>query len=204
MDGVVISGFSLGLSTGSWCLASCVPVALPYLVSQGESVRASGRAVAELAAGRLAAYLLLGFAAALVGTRIESSAIGKTLVAASMIALAVVMVAYGLKRNFPESPACERIGRWTVVRRFPFAAGLLMGVNLCPPILLCMADIMSLNNLLLGLLLALCFFLGTLVFLLPLAFAGLLGRSQTLKGLASVAALFCGIWFLAKGVSLLI
>jgi len=204
MESVVLKGLALGLSTGAYCLGACVPVALPYLVSKGDSIRVSGRAVVELAAGRLVTYLLLGAGAALFGAQIQGSSVGRALVAGAMIGLAGLMFFFAVTRNFPESHACERIARWSVVRRFPFVAGLLMGVNLCPPILLCVTAIAALQSVALGLLMAACFFIGSAVFLLPLVFAGLLGRSETLKGIASVATLFCGLWFMVKGVSLLI
>ena len=79
-----------------------------------------------------------------------------------------------------------------------------MGVKPCPPILLCVTAIVTLKSIALGLLMASCFFVGSAVFLLPLVFAGLLGRSETLKGVAAVATLFCGLWFMVKGISLLI
>jgi sulfite exporter TauE/SafE len=195
---------ALGLSTGAYCLGTCVPVALPYLASRGDSLRASGLAVAELAAGRLVAYLLLGALAALFGAQMQGSHLGRVLVAGAMIGLAGLMFFYAVTRNFPESRACERIARWPAVRRFPFVAGLLMGVNLCPPILLCVTAIVALKSVALGLLMGASFFLGSAVFLLPLIFAGLLGRWETLKGIAAVATLFCGLWFMVQGVSLLI
>jgi len=204
MEAVAIKGLALGLSTGAYCLGVCVPVALPYLVSRGDSIRVSGRAVAELAAGRLVAYLSLGLLAAIFGAQIQSSPVGRVIVAGAMIGLAGLMFSYAVTRNFPESHVCGRIAQWGVVRRFPFVAGLLMGVNLCPPILLCLTAIVTLKSIALGLLLAVCFFAGTLVFLMPLVFVGLLGRWETLKGIASVATLFCGIWFMTKGISLLL
>jgi len=204
MESVVVQGLALGLSTGGYCLGACAPVALPYLVSKGGSISESGRAVVELAAGRLLSYLFLGVAAGLFGAQIQSSPVGRTAVGISMVGLAGLMIAYGLNRNFPESGACGRMARWPVIQRFPFVAGLLMGVNLCPPILLCLTAIVGLKSLVWGLILAVCFFCGSVVFLLPLVFAGLLGRMEWFKGVASVATLFCGIWFMISGVSVLI
>jgi sulfite exporter TauE/SafE len=204
MELVAVKGLGLGLSTGVYCLGSCVPVALPYLVANAESVRASGRAVVELAAGRLLAYLVLGAAAGVFGAQMQGSTVGHVAVAVSMIGLAALMIGYGLTRNFPESGACSRMAKSSVLRRYPFVAGLLMGVNLCPPILLCMAEIVRLRSVPGGLVMAVSFFAGSLVFLAPLAFAGLLGRMEWLKDVASVATLFCGLWFLVGGISVLV
>ena len=113
MESVVLKGLALGLSTGAYCLGACVPVALPYLVSKGDSLRASGLAVAELAAGRLVAYLILGGMAALFGAEIQGSPVGRTLVAGAMIGLAGLMFFYAVTRNFPESgsASASRDGR---------------------------------------------------------------------------------------------
>ena len=203
MEAIAMNGFALGLSTGVYCLGACAPVAVPYLVSRGDSLKASSWAVAQLAAGRFVAYMVLGAAAAIFGAQIQGLPAARMLVPVAMIGLSGLMIGYGLSRNFPESRACGRIAQWTVVRRFPFVAGMLMGANLCPPILLCATTIVSLNSIIWGLVLAACFFLGSVVFMLPLVFAGLLGRWEMFKGVASVATLFCGLWFMVKGISLL-
>jgi sulfite exporter TauE/SafE len=204
MDLVVAKGLGLGLSTGTFCLCSCVPVALPYLVANGQSLKAGGRAVVELAAGRLLAYLALGAAAGVLGAQMQGSTAGRVVVAVSMIGLAGLMIVYGVTKNFPESGACSRMAKWQMLRRYPFVAGLLMGVSLCPPILMCMAEIVRLKSVLWGLVMAVSFFAGSLVFLAPLAFAGLLGRVEWLRGVASVATLFCGLWFMVNGISMLV
>jgi sulfite exporter TauE/SafE len=204
MEAIAINGFALGLSTGVYCLGACAPVALPYLASRGDSLRASSWAVAQLAGGRLVTYIVLGAAAAVLGAQIQALPVAKTLVAVAMMGLAGLMIGYGLSRNFPESHACGRMAQWPVVKRFPFVAGMLMGVNMCPPLLLCATTIVSLNNVLWGMVLAACFFLGSIVFMLPLVFAGLLGRWEMFRGVASVATLFCGLWFMVKGISLLV
>ena len=202
----ITKGFALGLSTGIYCAAACAPVMLPYLVAHDS--RSRGRhivsAIAQFAGGRLVAYIVVGAVAAALGAELMASGPARRVAGLAVTALAGLMLAYGLGRSFPEARLCRRLAQATPVSRFPLAAGLLTGINVCPPFLLLLAALVTSANVAHGVLMALAFFLGTSLFLVPLGFVGYLGVVPRLRGVAEVAALFAGLWFLATGAAMLV
>jgi len=202
----ITKGLVLGLSTGVYCAAACAPVMLPYLVAHDGRARGQhiAVAIAQFSGGRLVAYLLVGAAGAALGAELIGSAPARRVAGVAVIALAGLMVAYGLGRSFPQARLCRRLANTAPVTRFPLAAGFLTGINVCPPFLLLLAALVTSDHVGHGMLMALAFFLGTSLFLVPLGFAGFLGLVPRLRGVAEVAALFAGLWFLASGAAMLV
>jgi hypothetical protein len=176
---------------------------IPYVVSSGwKSPKLPFRMFGEFLAGRLSAYLIFATLAALFGAEIQSSPAGRKAAAALMAGLAVLLILQGLSLSFPEWRACGAMRRSAVLRRFPFAAGLVLGINLCPPLVAALTYMLAVGRWLPCVGFSIAFFLGTVVFLLPLVLSGFLGRIASIRGLAEAAAVFSGIWFLAQAVSL--
>ena len=64
MPALFSEGFLLGLSTGAYCLASCLPVLAPYLLAGGGlSWKINFLIFIEFLAGRFIAYALFALAA---------------------------------------------------------------------------------------------------------------------------------------------
>ena len=74
-----------------------------------------------------------------------------------------------------------------------------MGLNVCPPFLMSAAYVLTLHSLLKGLVYFLLFFCATTVYMVPLLFAGLLGRMAEFRWAARIAALAVGVLFLVYG-----
>ncbi|MCX5645541.1 MAG: hypothetical protein NTZ17_12835 [Phycisphaerae bacterium] len=55
---VLTEGFLLGIASGGVCLAYCAPVLVPYLLSEGNTLRRSVISVGGFLAGRLIGYLV--------------------------------------------------------------------------------------------------------------------------------------------------
>lgn len=203
MGGALVKGLLLGLSTGGFCLGACAPALLPYLMSHE---RLGGRALvrrgAEFLTGRLLSYLLLAVLTLTVGARVHSSPLTTKVAAGVMLLLAVLLVLYGLSRNFPEWRICRLLERSGALRRFPFLAGLALGANVCPPLLLAFTYVLTVGQWGPGLGFAAAFFVGSSVYLMPVFFSGYLGRLASLRGAAEVAAIFSGLWFAANAVAL--
>ncbi|WP_243683798.1 hypothetical protein [Methanosarcina barkeri] len=53
----ISQGMLLGLSTGIFCLVTCVPVYVPFVLSEDRKLRRNILAIGEIAMGRLIAYL---------------------------------------------------------------------------------------------------------------------------------------------------
>jgi sulfite exporter TauE/SafE len=201
MVAALLQGWVLGLSSGAYCLGVCAAVMLPYLVSSGPSGwRVSGRAVLGLQAGRLAAYLLVGLAAGALGARLQGWPGLRIGAGLAMVALALLLIAHGVGRSFPEKRTCAALcGR----RRVPLAAGFALGLSPCPPMLLGLCSLAETGGVVHAVVFVLALYAGSTLWLLPLPAAGWLGRRERLRGMAEIAVLASGLWFLARGVALL-
>ena len=200
MDAIV-EGLLLGLSTGPLCLGTCAPALVPCaLVEERSGVRANLGLLGQFLAGRLVAYLLFGAAVGYAGM-----AVGETLprwaVGASLIGMALLLIAYALAQSWPQIALCQVVHR----RRgqIPFLFGLLTGLNPCPPFLLAGAAVFGHGDPLSGVLLFAAFFLSTSLYLMPVAFAGLLSRFQAVRQVARWTAVLVGGFFLVMGLGYL-
>lgn len=203
LTSIIINGLLLGLSTGSYCLAACAPAILPYIVSCGwKSSKVSLLIVGEFLAGRITAYILLGSLVVLFGTKVQSSQFGQKAVAVLIVMLAALLISHGLMMSFPEWRICAFVKRSSVLRRFPFAAGFILGLNVCPPIMLAFTYLLTVERWLSGAFFFVAFIVGTAIFLIPLFLSGYLGRLPSLRGIGEVAAIFSGLWFFTHGVLL--
>ena len=137
---VVIQGFLLGLANGASCLATCAPVLLPYLLSEGRSVRSNARPLLHFLGGRLIGYLAFAVFAWEAGRWIRDWA-GSGLIFGMIYAvLAFVLMTYGFS---PPPAACAASGLGGRLASFaghwpwmmPGLMGLLTGLSLCPPFL---------------------------------------------------------------------
>jgi sulfite exporter TauE/SafE len=199
----LVKGLLLGLSTGGFCLGACAPAMLPYLVSrQWEGVRSTARRGAEFLAGRLLAYLVFALLVVGLGARVRTSPVVTRAAAAAMALLAVALVLHGLSLSFPEWKTCRALERSGMLRRFPFLAGMALGISICPPLLLAFTYLLTLGHWGSGLGFAVAFFIGTTVYLVPLFLSGMLGRLPSLRGAAEVAAVCSGVWFFMQAAAL--
>ena len=203
MTHALLNGLLLGLTTGAYCLGACAPVVLPYLVSrEWDGAKSAARRGGEFLAGRLLAYLVLCALVAKLGSKLQTSPLALHVAAVVMLLLAVLLILHGLSLSFPEWKLCRAVERWGALRRFPFLAGLALGVNACPPLLMAFTYVLTAGQLGPGLAFAAAFFVGSTVYLLPLLFSGFLSRLPSLRGAAEVAAVVSGFWFMVQAVAL--
>ncbi len=194
---VTIQGVLLGLSTGLFCLGYCAPVYVPLMMSGNGRASWTARVVGELAAGRLAAYVIVGATAGYVGVQLEGTLL-EIVTGASMIVLSVLLLLYAATQGWPHLSIC----RWVNQRRirFPIAFGFLTGFNVCPPLLLAISYAFGLGSLG-GLLLFAGFFAGTSAYLVLLLPLGFLGKWRTIRLIALMTAVLSGTFFLLMGVA---
>ena len=193
----LIEGFLLGLSTGTICLLTCTPIYLPYLISEDRSLKKSFYKVMEISGGRFIAYLLFGAAAGWLGSFVPQQQ--RTLFTGiSYILLSVFLILNAVRTHRAEKQC--KVPDWMKLTNSAFMLGIFTGVNFCPSFLIALTKSVDLGGVIGGILLFMGFFVGTTLFLIPLAFGGLLTMIGTVKKLARIASVLIAIWFIWQGV----
>jgi sulfite exporter TauE/SafE len=193
---VTMQGLLLGLATGLSCLGYCGPIYIPLMMAEKRGTGQNARVIAELALGRLIAYLLFGAAIGYIGNKVDGPLFQKVM-AGAMVLLSLLLLFYVATRGWPDLSVC----RWADRRhlRFPVVFGFLSGFNVCPPFLLAISYTFGLASIIKGMLLFGGFFAGTSVYLLLLFPLGYLGRWQNTRLVGLMTAVLAGIFFLVVG-----
>jgi sulfite exporter TauE/SafE len=186
-------GFLLGLATGTTCLSTCGPVYAPYLMQTGRTLPKSLLAILELSAGRFFSYLVVGAAAGLLGRQVHFE--GKGLITAAGYFLFSVFLLITAFRTHRRDQYCSA-GRWAGIIDRPLVLGVLTGINICPPFLLALTKAFSGSGPSAGMTLFASFFVGTSIWLLPIAAFGLLGEQKLFRSIARCGAVAVSAWFL--------
>ncbi|OGF45228.1 MAG: hypothetical protein A2231_00385 [Candidatus Firestonebacteria bacterium RIFOXYA2_FULL_40_8] len=195
-----LSGILTGLATGAGCVVTCVPVLLPYLVSEGENYKKSLRPLVEFLAGRFVAYTAIGLLFGIIGKAVIAP--GSKMPYLLLIISGVILLLYGLVKQFPEAKLCAFAGKSSVFPRAPFFSGVLMGVNICPPFAAGLTQIISNGSIFSSFVFMTGFFLSTSLFLLPLSIFSLLGKTGKIRSLARIISILVGIYFIVYGTVL--
>jgi sulfite exporter TauE/SafE len=192
----LIEGFLLGLSTGSICLLTCTPIYLPYLVSEERSLKKSFLKILEISGGRFFAYLIFGAAAGYLGSFMPHQQ--RTLFTGISYILLSIFLTLNALRTHKAEKHCK-IPVWTKFTNSAFMLGIVTGIHFCPSFLIALTKSVDLGGPLGGALLFLGFFAGTTIFLIPLAFSGLLTVIGSVKTAARFASVLIAIWFFWQG-----
>lgn len=195
------TGILLGLSSGVYCLGSCALVMVPRMAAgpADSGLRQGLLSVLEFTGGRLVAYVLAGVLLFFAGPALLTSPTGQFFMGVATLALAILMLAQGLSRSFPAVSRCSRLGKTACLRRYPFLAGILSAAKLCPPLLLCLAQVADAGGAMRAVVSTTGFFMGTLVVTLPIALTASGAKRPGIRAVAAVASLFCALWFASVG-----
>ena len=189
----VIEGFTLGFSTGTICLVSCTPIYLPYLISENRSFSKNIWKVLEISLGRFFSYIVFGLFAGWIGSNIAT--INRDLFTAIAYILLSAFLILSAIRTKKKQGKCH-IPAVTKITSSAFLLGVFTGINFCPSFLIALSKAVDLAGPISGALLFLGFFLGTSIFLIPLAFSGFLAYIKHLKYIAQIASIAIAVWFL--------
>jgi len=192
----LIEGFALGLSTGSLCLMTCVPIYLPYMMSEERSLLKSLGRLMEISLGRFIAYILFGALAGYFGTRINP--MGRGLFTGISYILLSIFLVINAFRTHREGKSC-RVPKWALMSKSALLLGFFTGVNFCPSFLIALSSAVDLGGVLSGIQIFVGFFFGTSLFLMPLALSGYLTFIKGIKYLARIATILIAIWFIWQG-----
>jgi sulfite exporter TauE/SafE len=194
-----VKGLMLGLSSGAVCAAYCGPILVPYLLSRGQNTLSNLLTILYFMGGRLAGYLMFAVLAWAAGLAAAASIRNeKAVFGVIYVVLAGVMIFYGFKRTGGDC-AVKRAG-FLCSTTFPAVLGFLTGLNLCPPFLLAFTEAARTAVLWRSILFFAAFFVGTSVYILPLAMLGLGRRVEALRYIGRLAAGVMGVFYLYLGI----
>ena len=192
--------FSLGLSTGPYCLTACAPLMVPFMLADGRGTwRGNFLLLLEFVGGRLAAYLVFGLAAGAVGAAFAGRLPPRLLHAAVLVSGLLMLLVMVLK-TMPQASFCAWALRSRGLKRLPFAFGFIVGINLCPPFVAGLVQVVQLASIWYGAAYFLAFFAGTSLYMIPF-FAVV--PFAFMKRLQEIGALTCGLtglWFVGLGL----
>lgn len=212
MSTIIISGLAMGFGASLGCLASCVPVLVPYTAASAQPSARSGLISSLLfSLGRLAAYG--GLLAVLIALS-EIIVISPKVEAAATLVSGAILIVSGL--------ALLGVFRWNSVlnrvlcrhistTRSPLYLGLLTGIRPCGPLLAALAFILTLPGAANMSLFLFFFWVASSILLLGVGAAGgglgaVLSRQiglERTRRIAGMTMVIIGILFTFQAIGLL-
>jgi hypothetical protein len=196
---VSVNGFMLGLSTGLFCLTSCLPVILSVNLSREDGAHGTWAFLGKFLGGRFLAYLGLGLLTALAGNTL--GALSQSIGVYGLMVLSLILISYGLGLKLPRLEWCRmaRGGRF-----FPFVLGGLSGLNICPPLLLAFAyGLQRGMSPAVGVVYFVSFFAATTLYIIPVGIVGYLPRHRIMANMGRIASVVVGAIFFYRGAAIL-
>ncbi|MGM0461530.1 MAG: sulfite exporter TauE/SafE family protein [Fibrobacterota bacterium] len=196
-----MAGLALGLVTGTTCLATCMPIYIPYMMQEGRQTLKSILTVLEISAGRFISYITFGIILGFVGKNIRDAAGGDfrtifTAIAYICFSTLLIVSAFNKKKKEGGCP----VSRWKRFAEKPLLLGLVTGINFCPSFLIAVTSAINLDGPLAGAMMFFGFFLGTSAYLLPLSIFGIMGNFKWIRKISVYASVAVGVFFISRAV----
>lgn len=200
MPALFSEGFLLGLSTGFYCLASCLPLLAPYLLAEGRAAwKFNFYIFLQFLGGRFAAYMLFALLASLAG-KAGQYALPAWVIPLSMSGCGLLMVFLAFSRVRGEAVPCLlKRDLSPFFRRLPLALGFVTGINVCPPFMAGFLRLLELADVPNGFAYFGGFFAATSLFISPV----LLGTpwlGHRANEIGRLTLLLAGLWYLLLGL----
>jgi len=192
----VFSGLFIGLSSGITCLGVCAPYLIPFLLSEARGIKQNVFIVLEFLAGRLIAYFIIGLLAGIAGVALNELSVPRKIIGIFMAIAGIMLFLYssGIANLIKIHPLKK------IFIRVPFSAGLVSGLNICPPIVTAVTYAISLHNVVISIMYFLLFFLGTVIYLIPFAFSGFISKFETVRNAGRISGILVGIFVIIRGL----
>ncbi|KZL88447.1 sulfite exporter TauE/SafE family protein [Clostridium magnum] len=201
----MIKGFILGLSSGAYCLASCIPVFVPYILSENKQIKWNFICLLKFMLGRLLGYILFALLAWTTGNYIiDKSEYKEIIFAMSYIFLSFTLIFYSFRnshrvcniRYFNKlfNPINNEKS-FTII----LLLGFFTGINVCPPFILAFSDAAFFTNISSSILYFIAFFIGTAIYFIPIPFIGILKGNQV-KLIGQMCSLVIGVFYMYSGI----
>lgn len=204
----MLKGFILGLSSGGYCLASCIPIFVPYILSENKKTKWNFICLSKFMLGRLLGYILFAILAWITGNFIIKQSHYKEIIfALSYIFLSFTLIIYTFSKS-------HRVCNIKYFSKFfnhsskgkNFATilllGFLTGINVCPPFILAFSDAAFFSNIISSILYFAAFFMGTAIYFMPLPFIGVL-KGKQIKLVGQMCSLVIGVFYMYSGIIML-
>lgn len=196
----ISQGMLLGLSTGIFCLVTCAPVYVPFVLSEDRKLRQNILSIGEVAMGRLIAYLFFGLILGILGKQINGPWLNRA-VGTAMIMLSILMLTFVVVKKWPHFGLCKLSKKYV---NYPAFFGFLTGINVCPPFLLAMSTALSYTSIAGSILLFGGFFVGTSFYLILLVPLGLAAKVESIRQIGLITSVMSGVMFFALGLRYLL
>lgn len=205
-----MEAFILGLSNGVTCMAYCAPVLVPYLLGEGNGILRNSVLTAQFLLGRLVGYLAFAvFAWGINRSILQGLSKPDLIIGPAYIIFSLLLIYYGFFRTRTScATTCTTGLRHRLLTiwpaSIPIIAGLVTGLNFCPPFLLAFTGAVEKTTVLQSMFFFFAFFLGTSIFFIPLPFSGLFRGFAALRTIGRMAAGLIGVYYLYSGIIMLI
>lgn len=196
----ISQGMLLGLSTGIFCLVTCAPVYVPFVLSEDRKLRRNILSIGEIAMGRLIAYLFFGLILGILGKQISGPWLNRA-IGTAMILLSVLMLVFVTVKKWPHFGLCKLSKKYV---NYPAFFGFLTGINVCPPFLLAMSAALSYTSIAGSILLFGGFFIGTSFYLILLVPLGLAAKVENIRQIGLITSVMSGVMFFVLGLGYLL
>lgn len=199
MQSIFSEGFILGLSTGFYCLTSCLPALVPYLLSEGGKLwRTNFSIFLEFLTGRFIAYFLFAAVSTLLGIAYKPY-LPYWVAPLAMLLTAISMLAFLFtSRGRHSGEGCAAPFN-PFFRRIPLALGFMTGLNICPPFVAAFIRLVELSDMTAGMFYFTGFFAATSILMLP-AIAPTPFMNARLKSIGRITLAISGTWYLLLGM----
>ncbi len=191
------TGLTLGLATGTACLASCGPIYATYVMAEKRTGLQPLWVILKLNAGRFMAYAMFGAILGKLGGSLPAS-IRVPFALCGYILFSIYML-LSVVRVRKACSGCQT-GKFLGITKSPFLLGFLTGFSICPSFLIAITGAFEASGALNGMMLFIGFFAGTTVYMLPFAIFGLLTTKDWITRAARVLAVVVAIYFGAMGI----
>jgi sulfite exporter TauE/SafE len=184
-----------GLSVGAFCMSYCFPFLASFIASENRLAKKNFALILYFMLGRFFGYAAFGLIFGFLGEQLKSPFL--TLITnLALILVSVVMLLHITGLYKQKNDLCL-ISKFHT--RNAIAMGFLMGINICPPFLLSLAYVASLNDILQSVLYFMVFFIASSVYFLPMVFVGMLARIKELQKTAQAAGIMAACVFIIYG-----
>jgi sulfite exporter TauE/SafE len=196
---MLLEALLLGLSSGTYCIIGCAPIAVPVFFSEGFDRRKNLTSGLLFLAGRLAGYLIIGAVIGALGSftlGYLDPVLKRTLSHYAALLTGLLLIATGLLHNFPALKLCRKLKKVYRFQAWVLIYGLLTGLHMCPPFFAAAARVYGGGDMISGMLYFLVFFVGTSVYFLPLFGIHLIKKyARQLMLVARTVILLMGVYF---------